>query len=148
MQCKCIVLLHTVQAIAHPSFGLFSFISSHFALENSPASVHAILPYSKGFICSSGPGTICLFEKTEDKNVYKCVRPVSLSSDQDSGEDLVVDDSEIMSIAFSPSEESVVCSTESQQLYILTLSAADVDKVCIIITCTRIMRSESKNMRS
>ena len=61
--------------------------------------------------------------------MYKCVRPVSLSSDQDCSEDLVVDDSEIMSIAFSPSEESVVCSTQSQQLYILTLSAADVDKV-------------------
>lgn len=91
--------------------------------------VHAILSYSKGFICSSGSSTICLFEKTEDKNVYKSIRPVSILSDPASDHLHASDDNDIVSIAFSPSEENVVCSTRSQQLYTFTLSAADVDRV-------------------
>ena len=92
--------------------------------------MHAILPYSKGFICSSGPGTIWLFEKSEDKNSYKCVRPVSIWFDQAGhDEDQELNGNDIVSLTFSPSEENVVCSTRSQQLYSLTLSAADLGKV-------------------
>ena len=92
--------------------------------------VFAILPYSKGFICSSGSGTIHIFEKTEDKNLYKNTRPVSIWMDPSShNEDQDGENNDILSITFSPSEENVVCSTRSQQLYTLTLSAADLGKV-------------------
>ena len=95
--------------------------------------VFAILPYSKGFICSSGPGTIHIFEKTEDRNTFKKVRPVSIWVDPANHvEQAITDvgyDNDILSITFSPSEENVVCSTRSQQLYSLTLSAADLGKV-------------------
>lgn len=33
--------------------------------------ITAILSYSKGFVCSVGPGTVFLFEKTEDDSYRK-----------------------------------------------------------------------------
>ena len=36
---------------------------------------------------------------------------------------------DIVSLTLSPSEENAICSTKSQQLYTLTLSAADLGKV-------------------
>lgn len=33
--------------------------------------VTAIVSYSKGFVCSVGPGTVCLLEKTEEESYRK-----------------------------------------------------------------------------
>lgn len=33
--------------------------------------ITAIFSYSKGFACSMGPGTVCLFEKTEEDSYRK-----------------------------------------------------------------------------
>ena len=38
-------------------------------------------------------------------------------------------DLEILSMAISPAEENVICNTRSRQMYVLTLSAADLGKV-------------------
>lgn len=99
-----------------------------------PVRIHCILAYSKGFICSGGEGTLHLFEKTNDRQVYKKLRPVSISDDPTGSVSEQVGanappSNEIVSITLSPSEESIVCSTRSQQLYSLTLSAADLGKV-------------------
>ena len=92
--------------------------------------------HSRGFICSGGSGTLHLFEKTDDKYVYKKTRSVSVwvdPSSQLAGSAAVVPSGEmttpvqdILSLTLSPSEETVVCSTGTQQLYHLTLSAADL----------------------
>lgn len=100
--------------------------------------VYSLLPYSKGFICSSGTGTVYLFEKTEDRNTFKKVRSVSIWVDPAS-EDHVraemdeggITDLDILSMTLNASEENVICSTRSQQLYSLTLSAADLGKVSV-----------------
>lgn len=39
--------------------------------------ITAILSYSKGFVCSLGPGTVCLFENSEE-NSYKRSREVQV----------------------------------------------------------------------
>ena len=89
-----------------------------------------ITTYSKGFICSGGSGTLHIFEKTDDKYIYRKTRTVSVWIDPNSnyvattGADSVPND--ILSMTLSPSEENVVCSTRTQQLYNLTLSAADL----------------------
>lgn len=36
-----------------------------------PPRVTAIVGYSSGFVCSAGPGTVCLFEKIEDDQYKK-----------------------------------------------------------------------------
>ena len=93
-------------------------------------SVDCIATYSKGFICSGGSGTLHIFEKTDDKYIYRKTRTVSVWIDPNShyvattGADSVPND--ILSMTLSPSEENVVCSTRTQQLYNLTLSAADL----------------------
>ena len=77
-----------------------------------------------------------MFEKTDNKNVYKKIRPVSILEEAtgnieqpDGSMSSLPLDNNIMSMAISPSEEIVVCSTVSQQLYSLTLSTADMGKV-------------------
>lgn len=89
-----------------------------------------IATYSKGFICSGGSGTLHIFEKTDDKYIYRKARSVSVWIDPNSnlvtttGADSISND--VLSMTLSPSEENVVCSTRTQQLYNLTLSAADL----------------------
>ncbi len=97
-----------------------------------PVAIDCILTYSKGFICSGGDGTLHLFEKTDNRNVYKKTRSVSVWVDpsvsvvtQTDEEDTRLPN-DILNMTLSPSEENVVCSTRMQQLYNLTLSAADL----------------------
>ena len=50
------------------------------------------------------------------------------------GADSSVADNDILSMTLSPSEENIICTTRTQQLYNLTLSAADLQgKVSAII---------------
>lgn len=52
-------------------------VSSGLASEDSGShrdslpQILAVAAYSKGFACSSSPGVVLLFEKTEEKEVYK-----------------------------------------------------------------------------
>ena len=97
--------------------------------------ITCIMTYSKGFICSGGNRTLHLFEKTDNKYVYKKTRAVSVWVDPSStlipptstpGAESAVLDNSILSMTLSPSEENVICSTGTHQLYNLTLSAADL----------------------
>lgn len=100
--------------------------------------IRCILTYSKGFICSGGSGTLHMFEKTDNRNIYKKVRPVSILEEaissvgpSDGGIGSTPIDNSIVSMTISPSEETVVCSTVSQQIYSFTLSTADMGEVYI-----------------
>ena len=77
-----------------------------------------------------------MFEKTDNKDVYKKVRSVTILEEAtgnieqpDGSMSSQALDNNIVSMAISPSEEIVVCSTLSQQLYSITLSTADMGKV-------------------
>ncbi|CAB1323901.1 unnamed protein product [Coregonus sp. 'balchen'] len=78
--------------------------------------VTVITAYSKGFACSAGPGTVCLFERTDDKDNYRKTREIRAEQQQ------------IVSLVISPSEETMVTSTDRGQLYIITLSSAEMRK--------------------
>ena len=75
-----------------------------------------------------------LFEKTENKYLYKKTRSVSVWVDPTSqiiahtptDNESSGPNNSIMNMTLSPSEENVVCATGTQQLYNLTLSAADL----------------------
>ncbi|KAG9354407.1 hypothetical protein JZ751_001116, partial [Albula glossodonta] len=41
------------------------------SVPSQPPRVTAINAYSKGFVCTAGPGKVCLFEKLEDKDGYR-----------------------------------------------------------------------------
>ena len=109
----------------------------------TPAPVHCIASSSKGFVCSAGRGVVHLFERVDEKEkeYYRKIRevhvPVGSGDGQSSDGKHVVSASslEIMNMALSPSEDSLVCSTQGQQLYTIILSTADMGKVwfCVFV---------------
>ena len=44
-----------------------------------PPQITSIVAYSKGFACACGPGTVHLFEKTDDKDFFKKAREIKVS---------------------------------------------------------------------
>ena len=70
-----------------------------------------------------------LFEKTEEKDFYKKSREIKLPSDTQSPDPQLSEEQEIANLTVSPSEETLVCSTKTSQLYSITLSTADLGKV-------------------
>lgn len=160
--------------------------------------VTVITAYSKGFACSAGPGTVYLFERTDDKDNYRktreirvtefispnynnhsselynanlstfctnrlfiksflimslplflylcvcinvtvlgvhvyvcvcsCMCSIQIPPDQCSHEPSHAEQQQIVSLVISPSEETVVTSTDRGQLYSITLSSAEMSK--------------------
>ncbi|KAM6948696.1 cilia- and flagella-associated protein 57-like [Aplochiton taeniatus] len=90
--------------------------------------VTVILVYSKGFACSAGPGTVCLFEKTEEKDNYRKTKEIRIPPDPCSNEPSQAESQEITSMCMSPSEETLAVSTDRGQLYSITLASAEMSK--------------------
>ncbi|KAM4604692.1 cilia- and flagella-associated protein 57 [Polymixia lowei] len=90
--------------------------------------ITAILSYSKGFACSAGPGTVCLFEKTEEKDSYRKTREIQIPPDPCSNEPSCTEHQEVATMCVSPSEETLAVSTDRGQLYSIALSSAEMSK--------------------
>ncbi|XP_072543115.1 cilia- and flagella-associated protein 57 isoform X2 [Salminus brasiliensis] len=90
--------------------------------------VTAITAYSKGFACSAGPGTVCLFEKTEEKDGYRKTREIKIPPDPCGNDPSQAEQQEITTMCISPSEETLATSTDRGQLYHITLSSVEMTK--------------------
>uniref|UniRef100_A0A670IZG5 Cilia- and flagella-associated protein 57 n=1 Tax=Podarcis muralis TaxID=64176 RepID=A0A670IZG5_PODMU len=90
--------------------------------------VSAIAAYSKGFACSAGPGIVLLFEKSDEKEGYRESREIRIPQDQCSNDPNQSDKQDVVCIAFSPAEETLLISTTKNQLYLLSISAAEISK--------------------
>lgn len=91
------------------------------ALPSAPTdgqSIDSIVSYSKGFVCGADGGMVYVFEKTDDKDYYKQTKTFRIENNL----------SKIKSLAVSPSEEQLVCSLANSQVYVLTLSNAEILK--------------------
>ncbi|KAK2860815.1 hypothetical protein Q7C36_004981 [Tachysurus vachellii] len=98
---------------------------------SAPASmprVTVIKAYSKGFACSAGPGTVCLFEKSEEKNNYRQIREIRIPPDPCSNEPGQAEQQEITSMCISPTEETLAISTDRGQIYLIALASAEISK--------------------
>uniref|UniRef100_A0AAQ5YVD9 EML-like second beta-propeller domain-containing protein n=1 Tax=Amphiprion ocellaris TaxID=80972 RepID=A0AAQ5YVD9_AMPOC len=96
-------------------------------VDESPAvpRITAILSYSKGFACSYGPGTVCLFEKTQEDS-YRKSREIQIPPCRN---DLTpAECQEIDTMCISPAEETLAISTDRGQLYSVSLSSVDMNK--------------------
>ena len=100
----------------------------------NPFAVHSILAFSKGIICSAGLGTVHLFDKTEDKEMYKKTKEICIPADSQSADPEASRNQVINCLSLSPSEETLVSSTIDNQLYSITLSSADLGKVLVYLT--------------
>ncbi|XP_048717483.1 cilia- and flagella-associated protein 57 isoform X3 [Caretta caretta] len=90
--------------------------------------ISAIAAYSKGFACSAGPGVVLLFEKTEEKEGYRENREIRIPQDQRTSDPNQSDKQDVMCMCFSPSEETLLISTNKNQLYIFTMSSTEIIK--------------------
>ncbi|XP_022105499.1 cilia- and flagella-associated protein 57-like [Acanthaster planci] len=95
---------------------------------SGPPMVGAIVAYSKGFACSGGKGIVHLYEKTEDKDFYKKTREIKIPHDVLGGDPSRAEAHEIKMLTVSPSEETLVASTTTNQLYCMAMSSADLGK--------------------
>ncbi|XP_036955576.1 cilia- and flagella-associated protein 57 isoform X1 [Acanthopagrus latus] len=93
---------------------------------NAPR-ITAILSYSKGFACSLGSGTVCLFEKQEEDN-YRRIREIRIPSDPYSSELSLAESQKIDTMCISPAEETLAISTDRGQLYSCSLSSLEMNK--------------------
>ncbi|XP_003462565.1 cilia- and flagella-associated protein 57 [Cavia porcellus] len=92
------------------------------------ARVFAIAAYSKGFACSAGPGRVLLFEKIEEKDVYRESREIRIPVDPQNNDASQYDRQDVLCMCFSPSEETLVASTSKNQLYTITMSLTEISK--------------------
>lgn len=90
--------------------------------------VTAIVAYSKGFACACGPGTVHLYEKTDDKEYFKKTREIKIPPDSNSADPTSAQKQIITCLTVSPSEETLVASTNHSQLYYITLPSADLGR--------------------
>ncbi|XP_038622165.1 cilia- and flagella-associated protein 57 [Tachyglossus aculeatus] len=90
--------------------------------------VSAVAAYSKGFACSAGPGTILLFERVEEKDTYQESREIRIPPDPNSSDPSQSVKQDIVCLCFSPSEETLVVSTNKNQLYSISMSLIDINK--------------------
>nr|XP_004559934.1 cilia- and flagella-associated protein 57 isoform X1 [Maylandia zebra] len=93
----------------------------------SVPSITAILSYSKGFACSRGPGTVFLFEQT-DENGYRKTREIKIPLDAYCSGVTLAEYQQIDTICISPAEETLAISTNRGQLYSVSLSSVDMNK--------------------
>lgn len=101
---------------------LFEQMEFRQILSSSPSDgnfVSSILGYSKGFVCGGSGGIVRIYDRSDDgREYYKKSKTFSVEGNT----------STIKDIAISPTEDSLVCSMENNQLYVLTLSSTDILK--------------------
>ncbi|XP_051664419.1 cilia- and flagella-associated protein 57 isoform X3 [Manacus candei] len=88
---------------------------------SSLPQISAVAAYSKGFACSPSPGVVLLFEKTKGQEAYEESQEIWLPQDQFRTEPKKSDRQDITCICFSPSEETMVISTNKNQLYMFPM---------------------------
>ncbi|KAM5149014.1 cilia- and flagella-associated protein 57 [Mantella aurantiaca] len=95
---------------------------------SSRMRINAILAYSKGFLCSGGPGKVYMYEKVDDRELYKRGRSIRIRQDEHSNDPGLSNQQEVTCMCLSPSEETVLISTNNSQLYSIALSSAEIAK--------------------
>ena len=81
------------------------------------SSIESINGYSKGFVCGRDHGMLSVYEKFDEKD-YKISKTFTIDNNP----------FKVKNLAISPSEETVVCTLENNQMFMLGLSNSDLLK--------------------
>ena len=102
-----------------------------FILPSSPSdglSITALIPYGTGFVCGGENGVVSIFEKSADeKEMYsrsKTLRVMNSTQYKELSETYL--DHKILNFNLSPSNENLVLSTSSAQIFTLNISSSDI----------------------
>ncbi|XP_032825748.2 cilia- and flagella-associated protein 57 [Petromyzon marinus] len=91
--------------------------------------VWAMCTFARGVACSAGPGTVCILEPGEARgDPLHLARTLQIPADADAGDEDRAEAPGITSLVFSPSEETLLVSTDQHRLYGVTLSASDITR--------------------
>ncbi|CAN0135941.1 unnamed protein product [Lampetra planeri] len=91
--------------------------------------VWAICAFARGVACSAGPGTVCLMEPGEARgDPLHLARTIQIPADAGAGDEDHAEAPGVTSLVFSPSEETLLVSTDQHRLYGVTLSASDITR--------------------
>jgi WD40 repeat protein len=111
-----------VLATDHGEILLFENFEFRMVLSSSPQDgepLYSIQPYSKGFVCGGAGGVMRIYERSDDiREYFKCSKTFNIENNR----------SAIVQLAVSPSEDSLICSTDNFQLYSFALSNTDILK--------------------
>ncbi|XP_015249885.1 PREDICTED: cilia- and flagella-associated protein 57 [Cyprinodon variegatus] len=91
----------------------------------APCGITALLSCSRGFLCSTGPGTVCLFEKMEE-DIYRKIREIQILPDPACSDASPAQSQQIDTMCISPAEETLAVGTDRGQLYSFNLSSANI----------------------
>jgi cilia- and flagella-associated protein 57 len=95
-------------------------------------SIDALIAHSKGFVCGGDMGLVTIFERSEDKELYRKMRTLKVEAERRDADGLASNEESAKVLAFSltppPSEEYLGLLTSNKQLYTLNLSNADFTK--------------------
>jgi len=83
-----------------------------------PQPICSIITFSKGFVCGCDHGTVLVFERGDDKELYKKMNRLSIVGESNS----------ITHLAVPPSEEQLACVVGNNQVHSLNLSQIEVLK--------------------
>eukprot|EP00899_Mesostigma_viride_P000129 jgi/Mesvir1/10116/Mv16834-RA.2 len=81
-------------------------------------SITSMVAFSKGFVCGCDGGMLMIFEKLDDKEGFKKTKSFRIEHNA----------VKINNLTVSPSEESLICSLENNQIFVLGLSISDILK--------------------
>mmetsp|Transcript_31356 Transcript_31356/g.74513 ORF Transcript_31356/g.74513 Transcript_31356/m.74513 type:complete len:1197 (-) Transcript_31356:67-3657(-) len=90
-------------------------------IPRSPAdsnSIESIIGFSKGLVTGSDDGTISIFERSEDKDLYKRTKVFTIDNNA----------AKVRHLALSHTEEQLILATENNQLFTFALSNSDIMK--------------------
>ncbi|CCW64633.1 unnamed protein product [Phytomonas sp. EM1] len=118
---------------------LFDNMEYQYPLPISPSDgipLHALKAYSKGFVCGGDMGLIIIFERTDNKEMYRKVRSFQFTSDGEPRKETVsLTNQQDMPIILSftitppPAEETLAFLTSTKQIYCLNLPNVDFNRV-------------------
>ena len=83
-----------------------------------PQPIFSIISFNKGFVCGCDNGTILVFERGDDKEMYKKINKLSMLNETNS----------ITHLCLPPSQEQIACILSNNQIYTLNLSQIEVLK--------------------
>ncbi|CCW71748.1 unnamed protein product [Phytomonas sp. Hart1] len=130
---------HLIVSSANGDLFLFDNMEYQYPLPISPSDgipLHALKAHSKGFVCGGDMGLIIIFERTNNKEMYRKVRSFQFTSDgEPRTEALSLNNDQDVPIILSftitppPAEETLAFLTSTKQIYCLNLPNVDFNRV-------------------
>eukprot|EP01065_Artemidia_motanka_P053301 TRINITY_DN985_c0_g2_i1.p1 TRINITY_DN985_c0_g2~~TRINITY_DN985_c0_g2_i1.p1 ORF type:complete len:1226 (+),score=563.45 TRINITY_DN985_c0_g2_i1:55-3678(+) len=100
-------------------------------LQGSPSeglSIDALISYAKGFICGGDMGLVFIFERSDDKELYRKMKAMKVDQKREADGTMEADTMRVKSFALTQQEEFLALTTSNNQIYLLNLSNADFAK--------------------